>query len=117
MRVCFRSIGFISKCLSSDCSVMRFVTSHGILSGMASVIGRNVLFCRIHYGFIVDEVLRGACPPQCIKVNYFKGIDEGTRRLASFVSEVSAICDDRSIFCPGFSKDEMNDIIRYLCTS
>ena len=47
----------------------------------------------------------------------FKGIDEGTRRLASFVSEVSAIRDDRSIFCPGFSKNEMNDIIRYLCTS
>ena len=45
---------------------------------MASVIGRNVLFCRIRYGFIVDVVLRGACPPQCIKVNYFKGIDEGT---------------------------------------
>ena len=59
----------------------------------------------------------GACPPQCIKVNYFKGIDEGTRRLASFFSEVSAIRDDRSIFCPGFSKDEMNDIIRYLSTS
>ena len=59
----------------------------------------------------------GACPPQCIKVNYFKGIDEDTRRLASFVSEVSAIRDDRSIFCSGFSKNEMNDIIRYLCTS
>ena len=57
--VCFRSIGFVSKCLSSDCSVMWFVTRHGILSGMASVIGRNVLFCRIRYGFIVDEVLRG----------------------------------------------------------
>ena len=84
---------------------------------MASVIDRNVLFCRIRYGFIVDEVLRGAFPPQCIKVNYFKGIDEGTRRLASFVSEVSTIRDDRSIFCPGFNKDEMNDIIRYLCTS
>ena len=75
-------------------------------------------FFRIRYGFIVDEVLRGACPPQCIKVNYnFKGIDEGTRRLASFVSEVSAIRDDRSIFCSGFSTDEMNDIIHYLCTS
>ena len=28
-----------------------------------------------------------------------------------------AIRDGRSIFCPGFNKDEMNDIIRYLCTS
>ena len=37
--VCFRSIDFVSKCLSSDCSVMRFVIRHGILSGMASVIG------------------------------------------------------------------------------
>ena len=96
---------------------MRFVTRHGILSGMASVVGRNVLFWCIRYGFIVDEVLRGACPPQCIKVNYFKGIDEGTCRLACFVSEVSAIRDDRSIFCPDFSKNEMNDIIRYLRTS
>ena len=59
----------------------------------------------------------GACPSQCIKVNYFKGIDKGTRRFASFVSDVSAIRDDRSIFCPGFSNEEINDIIRYLCTS
>ena len=57
--VCFRSFGFVSKCLSSDCSVMRFDTSHGVLSGMASVISRNVLFCRIRYVFIVNKVLRG----------------------------------------------------------
>ena len=43
--LCFRSMGFVSNSLSSECMLIRFVTRHGLMSRMRSPVGRNTLFC------------------------------------------------------------------------
>ena len=51
--LCFRSMGFVSNCLSSECMLIRFVTRHGLMSRMRSLVGRNALFCQAQYGKVV----------------------------------------------------------------
>ena len=48
--LCFRSMGFVSDCLSSECTLIRFETRHGLMSRMRSLVGRNTLFCLARCG-------------------------------------------------------------------
>ena len=114
--LCFRSMGFVSNCLSSECMLIRFVTRHGLMSRMRSLVRRNTLFCQARYGQVVDEIMCGACSSRCIKRNYYLGDDEHLNRLTSHIKEVLSIRDDRGLVCPGFSNAEINYIFKYLCT-
>ena len=73
----------------------RFVTRHGLMSRMRSLVGRNTLFCQARYGQVVDEIMCGACSSRCIKRNYYLGDDEHLNRLTSHIKEVLSIRDDR----------------------
>ena len=44
--LCFRLMRFVSNCLSSECMLIRFVTRHGLMSGMRSLVGRNTCFVK-----------------------------------------------------------------------
>ena len=44
--ICVRLVNFLQKCVSSDSTVVNFISLHGILYGRSfSPIGRNILFC------------------------------------------------------------------------
>ena len=48
--ICLRSVNFLQKCVSSDSSVVNFISFHGISHGHSfSPIGRNTLFCCKRY--------------------------------------------------------------------
>ena len=96
--------------------LIRFVTRHGLMSRMRSLVRRNTLFCHARYGQVVDEIMFGACSSRCIKRNYYLGDDEHLNRLTSHIKEVLSIRDGRGLVCPGFSNAEINYIVKYLCT-
>ena len=50
VELCFRSVGFMLNCLSSERSLIKFVTIHGLISGIRSLVCRNALFCQTRYG-------------------------------------------------------------------
>ena len=48
--ICLCSLHFLQKCVSSDSSVVNFISFHGIFYGRCfSPIGRNTLFCCKRY--------------------------------------------------------------------
>ena len=96
--------------------LIRFVTRHGLMSRMRSLVGRNILFCQARYGQVVDEIMCDACSSRCIKRKYYLGDDEHLNRLTSHIKEVLSIRDGRGLVCPGFSNAEINYIVKYLCT-
>ena len=53
-----RSMNFVITCLSHTSSLVKYVAHHSIRFGLNfSLIGRNVLYCSILYGFDVSDVL------------------------------------------------------------
>ena len=96
--------------------LIRFVTRHGLMSRMRSLVERNTLICQARYGQVVGEIMCGACSSRCFKRNYYLGDDERLNRLTSHIKEVLSIRDGRGLVCPGFSNAEINYIVKYLCT-
>ena len=56
--ICLHSVNFLQKCVSSDSSVVNFISFHGIFYGRSfSPIGRNALFCCKRYNVTLFDFI------------------------------------------------------------
>ena len=58
MTLCKRVLSFITKCVHSDCYIVKAVARHAILHGhMTSPIGRSALYCGLRFKFDIGRLL------------------------------------------------------------
>jgi len=56
--ICKRVLAFITKCVHSDCYIVKAVARHAILHGhMTSPIGRSALYCGLRFKFDIGRLL------------------------------------------------------------
>ena len=112
--ICLRWVNFLEKCVSSDSSVVNFISLHGIFYGRSfSLIWRNTLFCCKRYNVTLFNFIH-------IDKNYITGwynntlIDQLINRI-SMLAEVLFIRDG-SYIPPGFDlqESELRTYINYL---
>jgi len=105
--ICKRVLSFITKCVHSDCYVVKAVARHAILHGhMTSPIGRSALYCGLRLKFDIGRLLdpRFDC---CNLVwnNYLSSVS------AELLANVSVLNDFLL-----FSADDISCFITALCT-
>jgi hypothetical protein len=121
--ICKRFLSFTCKCLVSECALVRFVARYGLCyGGMASLCGRNALFCARRYCCSVIDVCNSHFNNKIVseRCNAARSMDDIA--LVSLLAEAIFVRD--GIFTVDFSNDnclltqsDINDIIYTICTT
>jgi len=116
-----RSLLFGLRCVSSDSSVVRFVSRFGIKYGlMNSVLGRNVLFGCEKYGLKVCDFLFMGQSSFC--GSSFQKLYDSTNKdnVESWAINLLHECvllRNRQLSCSGLDNSQLTAIISHLCCS
>lgn len=116
--ICRRSINFVRACLSHESDLIRQIASYGVyLARSESPLGHNVLFCVERYQSSINSILSESLN-NIINLQYQSTVDITQLQTASFLSELIDIRDRWHTYSNNFilSKDELIDIISYICT-
>jgi len=119
--LCRRSMRFVRSCLCHDSYLIRYVANYAVVHARSqSVLGQNVLFCAHRYKFSVNNTLYNRLSSLDTLINSFahNSIDDNMRCFANLLLELIMIREGRLCLNDSiFLTDDVNDIIRYICTS
>jgi len=116
--ICRRSINFVRACLSHESNLIRQIAVYGVYFARSeSPLGRNVLFCVDRYQTSINSIVFESLY-NIINLQFHSSVNVEQLRTASFLSE---LIDNRDRWytysnCSILLKDELLDIIRYICT-
>ena len=117
--ICRRSSNFIYSCLNNESNLVRSVATHGLNYGRyRSPLGFNALFCAERYSCDVADIVAGKA--NNVIHNYICNLsDDSQMRTACFVRELVYVRDNILILSNQsvFVRDDLDDIIYYVCTS
>lgn len=109
--ICRRSINFLRLCFFHSSSLIRFIARHGILYGnLSSFLRQNLYFCSNRFSCSVHNVLY--CTNMYILSETF---DDTMMDNARMLLEL-LLLRNSTLHC-GFTTDEINCLINYLCTA
>ena len=109
--ICRRSINFLRLCFFHSSSLIRFIAHHGILYGnLSSFLRQNLYFCSNRFSCSVHNVLY--CTNMYILSETF---DDTMMDNARMLLEL-LLLRNSTLHC-GFTTDEINCLINYLCTA
>ena len=116
-----RSLLFGLRCVSSDSSIVRFVSRFGIKYGlMNSVLGRNILFGCEKYGLKVCDYLSMGQSSFC--GNSFHKLSDSINKdnVESWVINLLHECvllRNHQLSCSALNNSQLSAIISYICCS
>ena len=85
--LCRRFVKFCTKCLTSDCALVRFVSNYGIYTNrMKLPFGKNAMHCADKYGFSIFDI--HCVPPSLITNLVSQRISAETVQSVSFLLEL-----------------------------
>jgi hypothetical protein len=116
--LCRRFVNFVSSCVSHQCSVVRFVSFHGLYYARGfSPLGQNVSFCMRRYCRTLHDLMN--LPSRQVILSFLNNsIDTPICNSANFVSELLLLREGTLELSspPAFSYEELQNIIEYVCT-
>jgi hypothetical protein len=116
--LCHRFVNFVSSCVSHQCSVVRFVSFHGLYYARGfSPLGQNVSFCMRRYCRTLHDLMN--LPSRQVILSFLNNsIDTPICNSANFVSELLLLREGTLELSspPAFSYEELQNIIEYVCT-
>ena len=113
--LCRRYLGFINKCLYSDCKLVNFVARHGIRFGqMFSLCGRNALLCASRYSLSLDDICSFSFDTDIV-------YDHCTASAAIDLQTVCTIMElayvrDGLYTLTSLSKDDVISLLNFICS-
>lgn len=115
-----RSLNFIRECLCNSSRLVSAIANYGIYHGRYnSFLGHNALFCARKCNVNLCDVVSGEVNISHAVNRYsFKPIEEHQMRSVSFLRELILLRDSDLIFSNDvdFRRDELDSIIRVICT-
>ena len=116
--ICRRSLLFVYKCITHASPLVGFIAQHGILHARGhSFLGRNVSFCMQRYKIPLCHIVDGSFVASIYSFVQ-ESYDESTVASANLLAEVLKLRDGSLILPHGQSsltRDDINDIIEYIC--
>ena len=117
--ICKRVLSFITKCVHSDCYVVKAVARHAILHGhMTSPIGRSALYCGLRFKFDIGCLLdpRFDCCCNLVWNNYLSSVSAKLLANVSVLNDFLLFRDKPELCANMFSADDISCFITALCT-
>jgi len=116
--ICKRVLSFITKCVHSDCYIVKAVARHAILHGhMTSPIGRSALYCGLQFKFDIGRLLDPRFD-YCSLVwnNYLSNVSAELLANVSVLKDFLLFRDKPELCSDMFNTDDITCFITALCT-
>ncbi len=111
--ICSRVCNFVSSCVNSVSSLLRFIVRHGVyIQLMNSFVGRNIYFCAERFSASVDSLCSTSRRDSIYRF-FRSSLSESDITRALQVLELIFVRDDSSQLV-NFSKCEVNDMLSCL---
>jgi hypothetical protein len=115
--ICRRFLLFLHRMLIGDCELVKFVIRSSLLNiGMFSYCGRNALYCCERFGFTISDIMHVDFRPNNVRQYCIENRSNDDIQLTNMVLELIFIRDN-TFDLDGFCRDEILNIINFLCSA
>jgi len=116
--ICKRVLSVITRCVNSDCYIVKAVARHAFLHGhMTSPLGRSALYCVLRFKFDIDRLLNPRFDYFDLVWNkYLSNVSAEMLANVSVLRDVLLFRDHPDLCSPLLNTDDIACFITDLCT-